>query len=481
MYKKLHSYVKSFNEKDNELYSQLIPNSAAEEFLAEQIPLIDIPDKVIEKTYYFRWWTYRKHIKETEIGHVITEFLPPVGWSGPYNTINCPAGFHIREGRWLRDDGKWIKEYINFWLDETGASLSYSSWYAHAVMEYCTVKNDYEYAVECLPKLVRYFEKRAKENRRDVGLYYSVDDRDGMEYSIGTSGLRPTGSSYAYGDATAIAKIADMAGDTEIRDRFEKIAAEIKEKVEKLLWDGDFFKTIPQSEECNEIYTERPLVPEKYDARELVGYIPWYFNLPSEGKDAAFAHLLTEEGFKAPCGITTAERRHPRFMEKHGHMCLWNGPVWPFATSQVLVAMSNLLRNYNQSTLTKDDYYEILRQYAESHKLTLEDGTVVPWIDENLDPFSGSWIARDILLTWEDYIVERGKDYNHSLFCDLVLSGLLGISVKDGKFTADPLIPDDWDHFRVDNLHLNGKRFRVVYDKDGSVYGMGKGLSVQSY
>jgi len=463
MYEKLHSYIETFNKLDNELYSQLFPNDKAEAFLAENIPLIDIPDKTIEETYYFRWWTYRKHIKETEIGHVITEFLPPVGWSGPYNTINCPAGFHIREGRWLRDDGKWLKEYINFWLDEIGASLSYSSWYAHAVMEYCTLKNDFEYAVECLPKLVRLYEKREKDNCRATGLYFTVDDRDGMEYSIGGSGLRPTGTSYAYGDAAAIAKIAEIAGDTETYERFKEKARFIKEQTEKLLWDGEFFKTIPQKEECDEFYAERPFVPEANDVRELVGYIPWYFGLPSEGKDAAFAHLLTEEGFKAPCGITSAERRHPRFMEKHGHMCLWNGPVWPFATSQVLVAMNNLLRDYDQSTVTKDDYYEILRQYAASHKLTLDDGTVVPWIDENLDPFTGSWIARDVLLTWEDYIVERGKDYNHSLFCDLVLSGLLGISVENGHFISKPMIPDDWDHFKVENLWLDGKRYRIEY------------------
>ena len=35
---------------------------------------------------------------------VLTEFLHKVFWSGPHNTIVCPAGHHIMEGRWLRDD-----------------------------------------------------------------------------------------------------------------------------------------------------------------------------------------------------------------------------------------------------------------------------------------------------------------------------------------------------------------------------------------
>ena len=35
---------------------------------------------------------------------VLTEFLHKVFWSGPHNTIVCPAGHHIMEGRWLRDE-----------------------------------------------------------------------------------------------------------------------------------------------------------------------------------------------------------------------------------------------------------------------------------------------------------------------------------------------------------------------------------------
>ena len=55
-------YVDAFNKNDNELYKQHIPNAAAWDFLAENIPLLDCPDKDIEEIYYFRWWTYRKAI-----------------------------------------------------------------------------------------------------------------------------------------------------------------------------------------------------------------------------------------------------------------------------------------------------------------------------------------------------------------------------------------------------------------------------------
>lgn len=483
MLKKLQNYIDSFNAGDEELFPQKITNSQAADFLREQIPLLDCPDPVLEKTYYFRWWTYRKHIKETQIGHVITEFLPPVKWAGPYNTINCPACFHIREGRWLKDDEGIIAQYIDFWLNEQGDAYKYTSWLCHAVVEYCEAKQDFRFGIDRLPKLIAFFEKRDATHRRSCGLYWSDDRRDGMEYSISGPGLRPTINSYVYADALAIVKLANMAGEDAIADRFNRLAADLKQKMDALLWDGDFYRTIPLAADEDPALAERPQIPADHTVREQVGFVPWYFDIPDESKTYVFSQLLTQEGFKAPWGITTAERRHPRFMEAHPHECLWNGPVWPFATSQTLVGLANILQKGQTCPLDKQDYYDLLHQYAKSHRFTKPDGTEVPFIDENMDPFTGRWLARDILeeMGWlpKKGGFERGKDYNHSLFCDLVLSGLLGITAKGDSIQVKPLIPDSWDYFRVENLWLRGKRFTVAYDKDGSHYGQGAGLSIK--
>ena len=50
-----------------------------------------------------------------------------------------------------------------------------------------------------------------------------------------------------------------------------------------------------------------------------------------------------------------------------------------------------------------------------------------PWIDENLNPYTGDWIARTLLKQRRQAPDERGKDYNHSTFCDLVITGLVGL------------------------------------------------------
>ena len=99
----LDQYVDQFNENDEELYTQYVSNAESKEFLRKNIPLFECPDETIEEVYYFRWWTYRKHIKQTPEGFIITEFLPNVSWAGKYNGICCPAWFHFREGRWIHN------------------------------------------------------------------------------------------------------------------------------------------------------------------------------------------------------------------------------------------------------------------------------------------------------------------------------------------------------------------------------------------
>lgn len=61
----------------DEAYINFVPNSQAWNFLSDNIPFLDTPDLTINRAYYFRWWTYRKHIKSLDSGKfVITEFLP---------------------------------------------------------------------------------------------------------------------------------------------------------------------------------------------------------------------------------------------------------------------------------------------------------------------------------------------------------------------------------------------------------------------
>ncbi len=300
-----------------------------------------------------------------------------------------------------------------------------------------------------------------------------------MEFSIGGSGYRPTINSYMYGDAMAIADIANWASKRESATEFRVKAARLKSLVEDQLWDetADFFKTKPRD-------AERSAYGKLADVRELAGYVPWYFNLPSPGHEVAWKQIRDPQGFQAPFGPTTAERRHPRFMFQNPHECLWNGPSWPFATSQTLVAMANLLNNYRQPYVNKQDYLALLRTYARSQHLTLADGAVIPFIDEDLHPDTGEWLARSLLYKMTPAEQEkkggkdRGRDYNHSTFNDLIITGLVGLRPRvDQMVEVNPLVPDGaMDYFCLDGVRYHDFNLTILYDRTGQRYHRGAGL-----
>ena len=71
---RLRSYADAFGAEDEEIHPSMIANGEAYDFLVSRIPLLDCPDRTIEKTYYYRWWTLRKHWKDTPDGHILTGY-----------------------------------------------------------------------------------------------------------------------------------------------------------------------------------------------------------------------------------------------------------------------------------------------------------------------------------------------------------------------------------------------------------------------
>jgi hypothetical protein len=468
-------YMDRFNEGDEELYAGAIRNSNAWAFLRDNMPLFECPDKTLEEVYYFRWWTYRKHIKETPDGYIVTEFLPDVPWAGKDNSISCAAALHFYEGRWLRE-GRYLDDYAVFWLRKGGSVRSYSFWIADALWNRCLVSGDWGEVKELLPDLLANYHEWEKSHLGSEGLFWQIDDRDGMEMPIGDlnykPAYRPTINSYMFAEARAIAHIADLAKERGLADEFRAKAAKIKQLVQERLWDKDarFFKVL----------SIRPGA-KLASGRELIGYTPWYVNMLDPGFEEAWRQIMDTNGFHAPFGPTTAERRSPQFkLSYEGHECQWNGPSWPFSTSIMLTAMANLLDNYRQNAVTREDYLDLLEIYARSQHLKRDDGQIVPWIDEDLNPLTGDWMARTIMKRQGNGIRERGKDYNHSTFCDLIITGLVGLRPRpDDTVEVKPLAPEGtWNYFCLDNVRYHGHNLTIVYDKTGQHYGGGKGLRI---
>ena len=201
--------------------------------------------------------------------------------------------------------------------------------------------------------------------------------------------------------------------------------------------------------------------------REEAGYVPWAFNLPDadKGYEAAWRFLMDPKYFYADFGPTTVERNDPLFLLKNS-CCWWSGQSWPFATTQTLKGLANLLQNYEQEHISRDDYYKLLQIYARSQR---KDGK--PYIAEALHPDTGKWDHHDFY--------NRSEHYFHSGFVDLIITGLCGLKVRDENTLAiDPLVPSTWDYFALEDVPYRGSKVSIVWDKTGKRYKRGAGLSI---
>ena len=461
-------YFKDFANDEREMLGTAPP--VPWDWFVANIPWLDIPDKEMERVYYFRWYAFQKHVCKSEDGYLISEFLDDVPWSGKHNMIDAAAGHHIREARWLRNPA-YVEDYTRFWFGPEGEPRRYSFWAADSVYQLFLATGNRSLATNLLPALEKNYEAWESTHKDANGLYWQVDDRDGMEDSISGNGYRPTINSYMYGDALAISRIADIAEQKQVAEKYQAKADHLRAEIEGRLWNphDNFYETIGRQD-----------LGGWSGDRELIGYVPWYFNIPQPQHGSAWKLLFDPQGFAGQFGPTTAERRNPRFGYQVRHECLWNGPSWPFATTQTLVALANLLNGPQQDIVNESDYFHLLRTYADSQRIQTPSGKVIPWIDEDLNADTGAWIARSVLMAQHALPKNRGRYYNHSGFADLIITGLIGVRPESGNsFTLHPLIPAGmWEFFALDGLPYHGHVLTIMYDRDGTRYRRGVGLQV---
>ncbi len=450
------------------------------------IPFLDTPDAEINTTYYYRWELVTKHMVygSPASGYNFTEFINRPFWSGAYGSISCPAGHQLYELRWLRDP-RYARDYTRYWFDTPGAQPNrYSVWLADAAWAVHSVQPDPRFIISLLPKLVRDYE--AWERRQfvpEAGLFWQTGHDDGMEYNInsrqtqdpvrGAPGYRVTLNSYLWAGAQAIARAATLAGDRETAQRFAEKAALIKTNLQAKLWDPkrNFFFEMYRQDETRDgsnikagtlTYQSGRFAGDPH-GRELYGYVPWQFNLPDPGFESAWQYLMDRDYFFADFGPTTVERHDPMFFLADT-CCYWSGQSWPYATTQTLKALANLLNNYQQKWINQDDYFRLLKVYTATQR---KDGR--PYIAEACYPDTGSWEHHDSY--------DHSEHYFHSGYTDLIITGLIGLHPRDDEtIEVSPLAPASWDYFALDNVSYHGRELAIYWDKTGARYGLGAGL-----
>jgi hypothetical protein len=467
------------------------------------IPFLEIDDREIQQIYYYRWKVFRAHVREIGAqGTTVLEFLDNVPWARqPFTDLNDSAAFHITEGRWLRDP-QIIDDLIDHLYSGGANDRHFSESIAAATEGFTRVTGNPKAGLRHLQQMQSIFEQWDDHFDSALGLYWVEPLLDATEYSIasidasgagftdspstdqnhngftGGWAFRPSINSYQYANARAIAHFAELAGNQKLAADFTQRAERIQSAVLSQLWN-------PSSQHFVDRYqrsTEFVHAGDFIRGRELVGYLPWLFELPPVHGGVytgAWVHILDPHELAATHGLRTVEPSYPRYLRQYRYdkesgnrECQWNGPSWPFQTSQALTALANLLDDYSQTVISRDDYLRILRQYAQQHVAASGQAD----IEEDYDPDTGKPIVG----------LARSHHYFHSTYVDLLVSGLIGVRARsDEMLEIAPLLPievlskqRDIRYYALQSLRIHGHDVGIYYDATGEHYGIGAGLSV---
>ena len=471
----------------NRICSSRFGNDAP--WFERNIPLFECSDPQITQIYYYRWGLYKAHLKDLgQRGYIVTEFLDDVGWAwNPYQSLNDATAFHINEGRWLRDN-RYLDDYIDY-MYAGGNDRHFSEAITAATYGRYLANGDRALAVKHLAAMTNLFERWSDHYDPAKGLYFIEPIADATEYtiaSIDASGgkdgflhgeaFRPTINSFMFANARAISALAALAGDTKLATTYATKADTLKATVETCLWNDGLEHFIDRYKADNQFVHYWDYIR----GRELAGFVPWSFELPDDlaKYNRSWQHLLRADQFAGPHGLRTVEPSYQYYLKQYRYAevegqqrpeCEWNGPAWPFDTTLVLQGLANLLNDYTQDMVHTGDYLRLLRQYTGQHFLNGQ-----PDLQEDYNPDTGQVIVG----------LPRSHHYNHSAYNDLIITGLAGLRPRaDDVLEINPLIPagtnaaDSLDYFCLENVPYHGHLVTILYDRSGSHYGKGTGLS----
>ncbi|WP_235037804.1 MULTISPECIES: glycosyl hydrolase family 65 protein [unclassified Novosphingobium] len=456
-----------------------------------RIPFFESADAKIDAVYYYRWGLFRAHQRDLGAqGYVTTEFADDVDWQRePYASLNDASGFHIAEGRWL-NDRRFTADYVDF-MYEGGNDRHFTDHMADSVWGRYLVDGDRDALLAHLKTMRHIYRLWDEKFDFDKGLYFVEPLLDATEYTVssidasggkdgfrGGDSFRPSVNSYMFANARALSRMAQMAGDTAMAKEYTARAEALRTRVLADLWNP----ALGHFTDRHQITNEHVKYWDPIRNRELVGYLPWMFDLvPDEAKySKAWNHLLDAQSLAGKAGMRTVEKNYEYYMRQYRYLgdareCQWNGPIWPYQTTQVLTGMANLLDHYDErGSVTRSDWMQQLRLYTQMHyQGTGADERLD--LEEDYDPETGKPIVG----------LDRSHHYFHSGYNDLILSGVVGIRPRaDDVLEVKPLLPAAGDPqalawFRAERVPYHGHEVSVTWDVDGAHYGRGKGLAIE--
>ncbi|EME87110.1 uncharacterized protein MYCFIDRAFT_29864, partial [Pseudocercospora fijiensis CIRAD86] len=448
-------------------------------FLKENIPFIDLPDKTIEDVYYYRFTALQRHLlyATAGTGYVITEFYSgSVGYAGAFSTINAAAGHQLEEARWLRST--WYSEdFTQIWTRGPGYSNQYTQWIQYAAVGAANVTGNTAFIESQLDGLLRMWHEWDGVFDSPVGLYYYTPEFDAQEHSLpgyiadaalgggnpeniiyhGPNTYRPSHNAYMVANAEAIATVANAVGNVSLAQEYTQKADALKQSMISQLWNTS------QAFFVDNIKSGEPGAGQ-VDGREEVGFFPFRFGiaLSENYTNSTIRALYDKDIFNTTYAPPTLEVHNPYFNATISGCCWWNGQNWPYSTAHTIQSLAAI---YRVGGLTANQYIDSLHNFA----VTQYKGGK-PYVAESHYPEKDAW-SQDS--------PNHSEHYMHSTYVNNVITGVIGIVPRaDNVLELSPIVPDDWSYFALENVAYHGMLLTILYDKEGTKYQNGSGLTV---
>ncbi|GAB7358550.1 hypothetical protein MBLNU230_g2612t1 [Neophaeotheca triangularis] len=493
------SYLQTTDFLDHPSYLDGIDD---QQWYLDNIPFIDIPDQLMQDVYYYRTSVVKRHQNWIHEGHgwMMSEFIQPVGWAAKYQSVPVSISHHILETRWLRDTNV-AKNMIELYARggvEPLTGITYTHFVHRAAQEHAYVTGDARFFADQMEGLINIYNLWNTTRDNETGLYHRNPLQDAQEYSLpgfmvggpgggpvqqwndfglsaeegggndydvillGPETYRPNFNAYMVSGARAIAEAASLNGNDSLAETWHAYAGDLESRMEDQLYSQDLNFWIDRVWDIN-------LPIEDY---QLIGFYPYRLGIEhSESMIRGLEASLTPEIFLAEFGPTTLSQSNPYFWgedKQTSWCCAWNGMSWPYSTSLYLSTLAGIARSGASDVMTQEFFNTEMHRYA---RVNTRGG--VAFTAESHYPSIDDWSGDR---------VNNSENYFHSTYMDNIFSDLFGIiPTLNDTLIMEPLVPENWTHFAVENLPYHGSLLSFFWDINGSHYKTGhSGLSIYS-
>lgn len=507
----LHSDAMEQSAKDFRRYAKMAPDLAFRKAVTEfnerwaaDIPYIDVPDPAIEKAIVYRWWGERYNSLDADEPGYVYQYPTTIEGVNLYqNAVVLTQPMHLQDTKWIRNPYLAYGQILNVgelsgssaFLDSPGHTSwnnHYSQYLGTAGLEAFNVHGG---GPEIAERFAYYFEKDGVgqlehyDGNGDGLIAYDTNympgnDADAITFGFpkvnaGAPGARTIErpeSAYVWGAFDAARQLYDIAGADQ--EKVQEMAGEadrIRDAVLDRLWSSEMRMFLARTSHgaraaassggaANPLPdAERELIP----AKESNLYDVYAQNLIPPDEWETYV-----DGF--------------RFL-RYGD----NFPIFPFYTanqydrSKFSIGGSNNFSNIN-FTVQYRGVRSALRHYdPENRYVTPEYASkLLDWMAWSIYPGGDARVANqaEYYSAWNPgNQTYRRNNPNH-----VMLGNMNYIFVEDMgglQPRSDDLLelwPVDlgYEHFMVNNLRYHGKDVTIVWDPDGSRYGLGAGYSL---